>query len=177
VAMELAGGWGHWSYKSLINDPNGFCWGAAPLPWGSPDATTRATIFTDPWSITAGLSSEQTDLGWEFIKYLSAPESAKAYTEATGAPPTRKSLLDGYYTQYQKCMAPDKVKEVFTGAFTHGRESSNHLLVKYDELSSTWDNALGPFWSDPAGKAAGMLPQIQTDVNAALKRITDESKK
>ena len=37
-------------------------------------------------------------------------------------------------------MAPDKVKEVFTGAFTHGRESSNHLLVKYDELSSTWDN-------------------------------------
>src|SRR5262249_20284930 len=24
VAMELAGGWGMWSYKTLINDPNGF---------------------------------------------------------------------------------------------------------------------------------------------------------
>ena len=36
--MNLSGGWGHWSFKSLINDPNGFCWGAAPMPWGSPDA-------------------------------------------------------------------------------------------------------------------------------------------
>jgi multiple sugar transport system substrate-binding protein len=177
VAMEMAGGWGHWSYKSLINDPNGFCWGAAPLPWGSPDANIRATIFTDPWAITAGLSQEQTDLGWEFIKFLAGPESSKAYTDATGAPPTRKSLLEGYYKQYEKCMAPDKVKEVFTGAFTHGRESSNHLLVGYNELSSTWDNALGPFWSDPEGKAADVLPQIQTDVNAALKRITEENKK
>jgi multiple sugar transport system substrate-binding protein len=177
VAMELNGGWGHWSYKSLINDPNGFCWGAAPLPWGSPDANIRATIFTDPWVITSGLSQEQTDMAWEFIKFLSSPESAKAYTDATGTPPTRKSLLDGYYKQYEKCMAPDKVKEVFTGAFTHGRESSNHLLVKYDELASTWDNALGPFWSDPEGKAADVLPQIQTDVNAVLKRITEENKK
>ena len=177
VAMELAGGWGHWSYKSLINDPNGFCWGAAPLPWGSPDANIRATIFTDPWAITNGISPEQTDLGWEFIKFLAAPEASKAYSDATGAPPTRKSLLDGYYKLYEKCMAPDKVKEVFTGAFTHGRESSNHLLVKYDELSSTWDNALGPFNSDPEGKAADVLPQIQTDVNAALKRITEENKK
>jgi len=177
VAMELSGGWGHWSFKSLIDDPNGFCWGAAPLPWGSPDANIRATIFTDPWAITAGISPEQTDLGWEFIKFLAAPESAKAYSDATGAPPTRKSLLEGYYKLYSKCMAPDKVNEVFTGAFTHGRESSNHLLVKYDELSSTWDNALGPFNSDPQGKAADVLPQIQTDVNAALKRITEENKK
>jgi len=144
---------------------------------GSPDANIRATIFTDPWAITAGLSQEQTDLGWEFIKFLAAPESSKAYSDATGAPPTRKSLLDGYYKLYEKCMAPDKVKEVFTGAFTHGRESSNHLLVKFDELSSTWDNALGPFNSDPEGKAADVLPLIQTDVNAALKRIADENKK
>jgi multiple sugar transport system substrate-binding protein len=177
VAMNLSGGWGHWSFKSLIDDPNGFCWGAAPLPWGSPDANIRATIFTDPWAITAGLSQEQTDLAWEFIKFLAAPEASKAYSDATGAPPTRKSLLDGYYKLYEKCMAPDKVKEVFTGAFTHGRESSNHLLVKYDELSSTWDNALGPFNSDPEGKAADVLPLIQTDVNAALKRIADENKK
>jgi multiple sugar transport system substrate-binding protein len=177
VAMELAGGWGHWSFKPLINDPNGFCWGAAPLPWGTPDANIRATIFTDPWVITSGLPQEQTDMAWEFIKFLTSPDQAKAYTEATGTPPTRKSLLDGYYKQYEKCMAPDKVKEVFTGAFTHGRESSNHLLVKYDELASIWDNSLGPFWSDPEGKAADVLPQIQTDVNAALKQIADENKK
>ena len=25
VAMEFQGGWGHWVYKDLITDPNGFC--------------------------------------------------------------------------------------------------------------------------------------------------------
>jgi multiple sugar transport system substrate-binding protein len=175
VAMEFSGGWGHWSFKPLIDDPNGFCWGAAPLPWGSPDANIRATIFTDPWVITAGLSQEETDLAWDFIKYLAAPDSSKAYTEATGTPPVRTSLLDGYYKQYEKCMAPDKVKEVFTGAFTHGRESSNHLLVKYDELSSIWTNGLSTFDTDPEGKAADVLPQVEADVNDALKRVREEA--
>jgi multiple sugar transport system substrate-binding protein len=176
VAMELAGGWGMWSYKTLINDPNGFCWGAAPLPWGSPDANIRATIFTDPWVITAGISQEETDLAWKFITFLSSPESAKAYTDATGTPPVRQSLLEGYYKQYEKCMAPDKVKEVFTGAFTHGRESSNHLLVKYEELSTIWDNGLSTFWPDETLKAVDVLPQIEADVNAAIQRIKDEAK-
>jgi hypothetical protein len=49
--------------------------------------------------------------------------------------------------------------------------------VGYNELSSTWDNALGPFNSDPEGKAADVLPLIEADVNAALKRIADENKK
>ncbi|MFL5806214.1 MAG: ABC transporter substrate-binding protein, partial [Roseiflexaceae bacterium] len=177
VAMEFSGGWGHWSFKTLIDDPNGFCWGAAPLPWGSPDANVRATIFTDPWSITAGMDAENTDLGWTLVKFLAAPESAKAYTEATGAPPTRKSLLEDYYKQYSKCMAPDKVKEAFTGAFTHGRESSNHLLVRYNELDQTWGNILSTYWTDESAKAADMLPQLESDVNAALQRIKEEEKK
>jgi multiple sugar transport system substrate-binding protein len=108
---------------------------------------------------------------------LASPDLERAFTLATGTPPVRTSLLEDYYKLYSKCMAPDKMKEVFTGAFTHGRESSNHLLVGYNELSSFWDNALTPFWSDPQAKAADVLPQIQTDVNAALKRITDENKK
>src|SRR5581483_1693981 len=105
VAMSLNGGWGMWTYKPFMNDAtNGFCWGAAPIPWGTPDANVRATIFTDPWAITAGLSQEQTDLAWHFLQFLASPESAKAYTDATGTPPVRKSLLETYYKQYEKCM-------------------------------------------------------------------------
>lgn len=177
VAMEMSGGWGHWSFKPLISDPNGFCWGVAPLPWGTPDANMRATIFTDPWGLTAGMDAENTDLAWNFVKFLASPESAKAYTEATGAPPTRKSLLADYYKQYSKCMEPAKMEQAFTGAFAHGRESTNHLLVKYDELSQTWDNLIGPFWSDENAKAADLLPQVETDVNAAIERINQEVKK
>ncbi|HWQ15048.1 MAG TPA: extracellular solute-binding protein, partial [Roseiflexaceae bacterium] len=175
VAMFMTGGWGHWNYKDAIDDPNGFCWGAAPLPWGTPDANVRATIFTDPWAITAGMDQENTDLAWNFVKFLASAEQQKAYTEATGTPPVRQSLLDVYYKQYEKCVPAEKTKESFQGAFDHGRESSNHLLVKFDELSQTWDNLLGPFWSDPEGKAADVLPQIEADVNAALQRIREEA--
>ncbi len=45
LAMAMSGGWGHWAWKDLINDPNGFCWGAAPMPMGTPDAKIRAVIY------------------------------------------------------------------------------------------------------------------------------------
>jgi multiple sugar transport system substrate-binding protein len=177
MAMVMSGGWGHWSFKGLIDDPKGFCWGVAPMPWGSPDAKTRTVIYTDPWVITKGLKPEEQDSAWEFIKFLASPEQAAAYTKATGTPPTRSSLLADYYKSYSKCMAPEKVKEVFEGAFTHGRESSNHLLVKWDSLNQAWSNLLDPFWSDPEAKAADVLPQVESAVNDELKKINDEKGK
>ncbi len=177
VAMDMTGGWGFWNYAPLINDPAGFCWGAAPLPMGSPDAKLRAVIYTDPWSITAGMDSANTDLAWDFVKFLTSADQQKAYTAATGTPPVRKSLLDDYYKVYSKCMAPDKVKQVFEGAFTHGRESSNHLIVKWDQLNTIWANDLSTFWTDPEAKASDVLPQVETDTNAALMQIQSEVKK
>lgn len=175
VAMFMTGGWGHWNYKPIIDDPNGFCWGAAPLPWGTPDAEIRATIFTDPWVVTAGMDSENTDLAWNFVKFLGSAEQQAAYTAATGTPPVRQSLLNDYYKQYEKCVPAEKTKESFQGAFAHGRESSNHLLVKFDELSQTWDNLLSPFWNDPEARAEDLMPILETDVNAALERIRTEA--
>jgi multiple sugar transport system substrate-binding protein len=137
----------------------------------------RSTIFTDPWVITAGMDAENTDLAWTFLQFLASPDQARAYSLTSGAPPTRTSLLADYYKQYEKCMPVDKFEQAFTGSFSHGRESTNHLLVKYDEASTTWDNTIGPFWSDPEAKAADMLPQLETDVNDTLQRISDELKK
>ncbi len=105
VAMAMSGGWGHWSWKELINDPNGFCWGVAPMPKGAPDADIRTVIFTDPWVMTANLKPEEQDMAWTFIKFLTDPENAAAYTEATGTPPTQTALLEEYYKQYEKCMS------------------------------------------------------------------------
>jgi len=176
LAMNMNGGWGHWVYNKLIDDPNGFCWGVAPIPMGSPDAKTRAVIYTDPWVITAGMDQENTDLAWEFVKFLASAEQAAKYTETTGTPPTRTSLLTTYYDRFSKCMDPADMKTVFEGAFSHGRESSNHLLVKWDELNQTWGNLLDPFWNDPEGKAADVLPEIETSVNDVLTKIIEESK-
>ncbi|HEU5088002.1 MAG TPA: extracellular solute-binding protein [Roseiflexaceae bacterium] len=175
LAMVMSGGWGHWAFKSLINDPNGFCWGVAPMPMGSPDAKIRTVIYTDPWVITAGMDQENTDMAWDFVKFLTSKEQQAAYTNATGTPPVRSSLLADYYKQYEKCMPADQMKQVFEGAFTHGRESSNHLIVKWDELNQIWGNLLDPFWTDPEGKAADVLPQVEQQTNDALQRIKQES--
>jgi len=134
-------------------------------------------IYTDPWVITAGLDQENTDLAWDFVKFLSSKEQQEAYTKATGTPPVRASLLADYYKSYEKCMPADKVKEVFEGAFTHGRESSNHLLVRWDQLNQTWTNDLATFWTTPDAKAEDVLKQVETDVNKDLQQIIQEQKK
>ena len=74
-------------------------------------------------------------------------------------------------------MPPEKAKQVFEGAFTHGRESSNHLLVKWDSLNQAWTNLLDPFWSDPEAKAADVLPQVEQAVNDELTKINAEKGK
>ena len=174
VAMTVSGGWGHWSWHGLIDDPNGFCWGAAPIPAGSPDAKNRTIIFTDPWVLTKDLPADQMDTAWEFVKFLVSPEQAKLYSDTTGTPPTQTALLDGYYKQFEKCQKPEDMKTVFEGAFTHGRESSNHMMVQWDELHQIWVNAYTNFFNDPAATPDQMLQDIESQTNEALKRIKSE---
>ncbi len=71
-------------------------------------------------------------------------------------------------------MDPEAVKEVYQGAFPHGLESSNHLLVRWDELNQTWGNILNPFFDDPNGDAAAVLELTEQDLNDALQRIAEE---
>src|SRR5262245_19379128 len=120
VAMMQNGGWGWWVYSPVTPDvEGGFCWGVAPNPWGTPDATTRAVIYTDPWVITAGLQGQELDDAWSFVKFLVREDNARSYMKATNTPPTQKKLQEEWFSQF-KCMDPAKVKEVYQGAFAHG---------------------------------------------------------
>jgi multiple sugar transport system substrate-binding protein len=65
-------------------------------------------------------------------------------------------------------------QEVFEGAYTHGHESSNHLIVNWDQLWQTWRNYLDPWWVDPEGDAATILATVEEEVNAALQDIKSE---
>lgn len=177
LAMNMEGGWGHWNYRDYIDDPNGFCWGVAPMPWGTPDADIRTVIFTDPWVITAGMDQENTDLAWDFMKFLTSSEQQAAFTNAAGTPPVRSSLLADYYKLYEKCMPVEKSKEAFEGAFAHGRESSNHLIIRWDETNQAFNNIMSVYWDDPEGRAENVLPEAEAAVNEALSRIASEDKK
>jgi len=174
LAMEFQGGWGHWVYKELMTDPNGFCWGAAPLPHGAPDAKVRAMTFTDPWVMTSNMSQEDQDIAWTFIKFLVSEEQAAAYSETTGTPPPQPRLLERYYKQFEKCMKPEDMKKVFEGAFSHGRTGSKAVMVGADELGQVWTNSLEPFFTGPNAKASDMLPRLEQQTNKTLQQVKAE---
>lgn len=175
LGMLQDGGWGWWIYTTQI-DPeaeNGFCWGVAPIPWGSPDAKERAVIYTDPWVITRGLEGQALDDAWTLVKFLIQEDNARTYMKAGNVPPTQKKLQEEWFAQFE-CMDPEDVKDVYQGAFKYGFESSNHLLVRWDELDQIWNNYLSDFFNNPDAKAADVMPLIEKDLNDALKRIAQE---
>lgn len=175
VAMHEKGGWGWWVFSTNIDTEaeEGFCWGVAPIPWGSPDAKERAVIYTDPWVITRGLEGQELEDAWTFVKFLIREDNARTYMQAGNVPPTQKKLQEEWFEQYS-CMDPADVKEVYQGAFKYGFESSNHLLVRWDQLNEIWGNSLGDFFNTPDAKAADVLPQLEADLNDALGKIAEE---
>lgn len=71
-------------------------------------------------------------------------------------------------------METEAVKDVYQGAFAHGLESSNHLLVHWDELNQIWSNSLSAYFLDPEGQAADVLPELEAELTDALQRIAEE---
>ena len=174
VAMYQNGGWGWWIYTNINPDvEGGFCWGVAPVPWGSDDADVRAVIYTDPWVITRGLEGQDLEDAWTFVKFLIAEENARSYMQTTNTPPTQSKLQEEWFQQFS-CMEPDAVKEVYQGAFPHGLESSNHLLVRWDQLNQIWGNQLTPYFNDPNGDTAAVMQTLEEELNGALKQIAEE---
>jgi multiple sugar transport system substrate-binding protein len=175
LAMNQTGGWGHWTYTGLSEQ---FCWGARPMPYGDPEYKgPRAIIYTDPWVITAGLAEDEREAAWTFVKYLASVDASRAYYQTSNTPPTRRSLLEEWFEQFKECEDPDTVKKVFLGAYDYGLESSNHLLVRWDELDRTWDNVLDGLYLDPNATAEEVMPELDRAVEEVLQKIVAEEEK
>jgi len=175
TAMEIMDGRGYWEYVDLMEE---FCWGVAAVPYGKPTwKGPRATIYTDAWVIAAGLPQEEREIAWTFIKYLASIEASRAYMEATGAPPVRRSLLLEYFKQYQPCMRPEEAQESFMGAYKYGRESSSHIMVRWDEIAQECSNSLDAFWVSPQMSAEEAMEELDANVEETLQRIKAEEEK
>ncbi len=71
-------------------------------------------------------------------------------------------------------MKPADVQKVFEGAFTSGRPGSLSQFVRADQFAQIWTNSLDPYWSDPNGKAATVLKDIQDQTDAASIQVESE---
>jgi multiple sugar transport system substrate-binding protein len=164
VAMHITGGWGWWNFVGLEKQ---FNWAAA-LPYGGPNR--RDVVFTDPWMMSA--KTTHPDEAWAFLKYLVSPEAQRGWMELVKAPPVRLSLAEDWYKQYPT-MTPEEVKENHLGALKYGRESPNHLLVRFDQLNQVVGSALDPIFNNTAN-AADTLPEANAKLEEALQSIKAE---
>jgi len=168
VAMHLTGGWGWWNFPGLEKE---FKWAVAALPYGG--ANRRDVVFTDPWMMSA--KTAHPDEAWAFLKYLVSPEVQRGWMELVKAPPARISLAEDWYKQFPT-MTPEEVKELHLGALKYGRESPNHLLVRFDQLNQVVGSALDPIFNNEAN-AADTLPAANAKLVEALKSIKTEYEK
>jgi multiple sugar transport system substrate-binding protein len=171
IGMLLGGGWGHWVYRGIEEEEDGFCWGAAPVPKGEPGIFQLNEIYSDPWVITEG--TPNADAAWTFLKYVTSIDASRAYMQATGTPPTRRSLLEEYFDLYP-CMGPEKMKKVYMGGVEHGIEQMFQWVKGYPELGSTFSNLMADLWLDPDATAAEVLPGVDAELEALLQRIRAE---
>lgn len=177
VAMEIQGGWYLWTLKGLMDDPNGFCWGIAPMPIGAPDAKIRNITFTDPWVMTSGMSQEDQDLAWTLIKFLVSPDQAKEFMVETGTPPTQSALYEQYFSLYSKCTDPASMRQVFEGAFTHGMPEAGAKMVGFDQMLQIWTNVTQSYFADPGAKAKDVAKELEDQTSAKLRQIKASHKK
>jgi multiple sugar transport system substrate-binding protein len=109
---------------------------------------------------------------WEFLKYLTNAKSQREWMELTGAPPARKSLAEDWYSIFPT-MSPEEVEELHLGGLKHGRESPNHLLVRFDQLNQVVSSAVDPIVNNEA-TAADVLPDANAELTATLQQIKAE---
>ncbi len=167
VAMHMTGGWGWWNFGNAKLHEK-FNWGVAAIPYGADDRND--VVFTDPWMMSS--TTTHPDEAWTFIKYLASPAVQRSWMELTGAPPVRKSLAEDWYKQFPS-MTPEEVKEVHLGALKYGRESPNHLLVRFDQLDQVVGSAMDPI-NNNEKPAADVLPEANGKLEETLKQIQAE---
>jgi len=84
--------------------------------------------------------------------------------------------VEDYFDLYKDTMTHEEAKQGFMGPYEgYGFESSNHLLVRWDELNQTWGNTMDPFWTDPNATAEEFLPKLDKVMEELGKKIKEET--
>jgi multiple sugar transport system substrate-binding protein len=97
IAMLPMGSWFIGSMIAAENDGNAdFNWGVAkfPVPEGVEPGTTAGTLT----SLAINSNSDNKDAAWDFIKFYSGPEGAKALAETGNLPALRNEEILGVFS-------------------------------------------------------------------------------
>jgi multiple sugar transport system substrate-binding protein len=132
--------------------------------------SNRSVYYTDPWMLSS--RSADVESAWTFMQYLLGVEGLTAYIAATGRRPARTAVVAQWLDQWTGPMGLTKAElQAFSdGMVTNGRESANHLLVGYPQITQAINQALAGVWSGKTSPHDG-LAQAKQQVDAVLAAI------
>ncbi len=132
--------------------------------------SNRSVYYTDPWMLSS--RSADVESAWTFMQYLLGEEGLTAYVAATGRRPARTKVVEQWLDQWTGPMGLTKAElQAFSdGMVSNGRESANHLLVGYPQITRAINQALAGVWSGKTSPHDG-LAQAKQQVDAVLAAI------
>lgn len=132
--------------------------------------SNRSVYYTDPWMLSS--RSADVESAWAFMQYLLGEEGLTAYVAATGRRPARTAAVAQWLDQWTGPMGLTKAElQAFSdGMVSNGRESANHLLVGYPQITKAINQALAGVWSGTMSPHDG-LAQAKQQVDAVLAAI------
>jgi multiple sugar transport system substrate-binding protein len=156
VAMSLVGSWAMGGFKETDTQ-----FGVLPLPTG-PAGTSTPFIYADPLMISS--KSKNPDAAWKLVQFMTSPEIQMEMTKATGYPPSDSVAYEEWFKQYSELTDVEYLKKVNTAAIEKGKESPNHLIAGYGDITSFMLNEQQAIFNnqeDPAEELAAMNPKFQ----------------
>ncbi|SFI39902.1 multiple sugar transport system substrate-binding protein [Paenibacillus sp. UNC496MF] len=156
VAMSLVGSWAMGGFKET-----NMKFGVLPLPTG-PAGTSTPFIYADPLMISS--KSKNPDAAWKLVKFMTSPEMQMEMTKTTGYPPSDTVAYAEWFKQYEGLTDTAYLEEVNSAAIEKGKESPNHLIAGYGDITSFMLNEQQAIFNkeqDPAAVLKDMNPKFQ----------------
>lgn len=166
VAFDLNGAWKLGGFKEQK-----FNFGVLPMPMG-PAGTSTPFTYVDPLMISS--KSKHPDAAWKFVKYMSSPEVQKLWTTKTGYPPADSEAYKEWLKQFSDQVDLTYLTQVVEDSIAHGKESPNHLIAGYADITSFMKNEQQQIF-DNGDDPAKALPEINAKFNKLLQDIKEKS--
>jgi multiple sugar transport system substrate-binding protein len=156
VAMDLNGSWEMGGFKDTKTK-----FGVLPVPTG-PAGTSTPFIYADPLMISS--KSKHPEAAWKLIQFMTSPEMQLEMTKQTGYPPADSVAYQEWFKQYSELTDVQYLQQVNTAAIEKGKESPNHLVAGYGDITSFMINEQQGIFNkndDVASALAKMNPKFQ----------------
>nr|WP_269432457.1 extracellular solute-binding protein [Paenibacillus sp. VKM B-2647] len=166
LAFDLNGAWKLATYKNQK-----FNFGVLPMPLG-PAGTSTPFTYIDPLMISS--KSKHPDAAWKFVKYMVSPEVQKKWATVTGYPPADSEAYKEWLKQFGDQVDLGYLTQVVQDSIAHGKESPNHLIAGYAEVTSFMKNEQQQIFTNGEDPAK-VLPDMNTKFNKLLQQIKDKA--